>query len=126
MEASIIIAGCRSFNNYELLKAKCDEIIKKEIPEGYSIRIISGRARGADMLGERYAQERDYKLSMFPASWDNYGKVAGIIRNRNMGDYAKKADIALLIAFWNFESRGTKDMINYAEKIGITTIIVGI
>ena len=30
MEASNIIAGCRSFNNYELLKAKCDEIIRKK------------------------------------------------------------------------------------------------
>ena len=60
MEFKVIIAGGRDFNNYELLKAKCDYYLSN-LDEA-DVVIVSGAARGADKLGEQYAKERGYKI----------------------------------------------------------------
>lgn len=105
----IIIAGSRDYNDYADFSHwidLCFGKIKK------TIEIISGGARGPDSMGERYANERGIKLKCFPAQWKMHGKRAGIIRNRDMGDYADS-----LIAFWDGKSRGTKNMIEYMRKL---------
>lgn len=109
-KVKVIIAGSRGFDDYNKLKYEVDKIIgnKKDVT------ILSGRARGADRLGERYAKERGIPVIYFPANWDKYGRSAGIIRNTEM---AKHADV--LIAFWDGESRGTKHMIQTAQKYGL-------
>lgn len=106
----VIIAGSRYFNNYELLRQYVDHILQN-VSQKESIEIVSGGAKGADELGERYAKERGYKITRFPAEWNKYGRAAGPKRNEQMGDYADA-----LIAFWDGESRGTKHMIEYAKK----------
>lgn len=83
----IIIAGSRSFNNYAILKEVLDSVISKH--DYKDIVIVSGGARGADKLGERYARENNYKITQFIPDWDTYGKPAGHIRNEDM---AKNAD----------------------------------
>jgi len=75
---------------------------------------VSGTARGADQLGERYAKERGYFIQRFPADWNAYGKAAGYIRNRKMAEYADA-----LIAFWDGKSRGTLNMISLAKECGL-------
>lgn len=106
----IIIAGGRNFENYLLLKLKCDAILKNvQVTE-----IVSGKATGADTLGERYAKERGYKVNPFQADWDKHGKSAGYIRNKAMAEYAD-----CLIAFWDGKSKGTGHMINLANEGGI-------
>ncbi|MGN9178419.1 SLOG family protein [Segatella copri] len=42
----VIIAGCRDFDNYELLKEKCDYFLQDK----EDVVIISGHASGADAL----------------------------------------------------------------------------
>ena len=79
----IIIAGSRTFNNYPLLKKTLDECISN-LETNEEIQIVSGGARGADKLGEKYAKERGYSLKIFPANWDKYGKRAGYLRNNEM------------------------------------------
>lgn len=59
------------------------------------ITVVSGKARGADTLGEQYAKEHGYSIQYFPADWERYGKAAGYLRNTEM---AKNADA--LVAFW--------------------------
>ena len=54
----IIVAGSRTFNDYTYLKKSLDKLLVNKT----SITIISGTARGADQLGERYAQENGYNL----------------------------------------------------------------
>jgi len=78
------------------------------------IEIVSGGARGADALGERYAKDRGYSLRVFPAEWDRYGKRAGYLRNAEMAKYANA-----LLAFWDGESRGTRHMIQIARESGL-------
>ena len=106
----IIIAGSRTFNNYPLLKKTLDECIYN-LETDEEIQIVSGGARGADKLGERYAKERGYSLKIFPADWNRYGKRAGFLRNNEMAEYAD-----CLAAFWDNQSRGTKHMIDLAVK----------
>lgn len=113
----VIIEGCRDFDDYELLKEKCDYFLQDEKKE--DVVIISGHASGADALGERYAQERGFQLETFPADWKAHGRAAGPIRNAQM---AAVADA--LIAFWDGKSRGIKNMIDTATKRGLKVAVV--
>lgn len=113
----VIIAGTRTFNDYELLKAYCDKKLSR-MRIDHEIVIVSGHAKGADMLGERYAQDRGYATQLYPAYWDEYGKSAGIRRNVKM---AENADA--LIAFWDGKSSGTKHMIAEARKRGLMVAV---
>ena len=106
MSFQVIIAGSRTFNNYDLLCRKCDYYFLKRKPTA----ILCGEARGADLLGKRYALEHGIKVLYFPANWDRDGKSAGFLRNREM---AENADA--LIAFWDGESKGTQHMIRLAQ-----------
>lgn len=103
----VIIAGGRDFNNYKILCKVCDHMLSKQ----NNIEIISGGANGADKLGEKYANERGYKIKQFLAKWDLYGKSAGFIRNEQMAEYGEA-----LIAFWDESSKGTEHMIELAKK----------
>lgn len=119
MEFRVIVAGSRDFTDYELLKRKLDVILANKSPK--DITIVSGTARGADQLGERYATERGYNIARFPADWDTFGKSAGHRRNAQMADNADA-----LIAFWDGKSRGTGGMIDIAKKRDLLIRIVSI
>ena len=115
----VIIAGGRDFNDYELLKSKCDYYLSFVLSSGDSITIVSGHARGADTLGEQYAMEKGYPLDSHPADWDKYGKSAGYRRNQEMVDVAQAA-----ICFWDGKSKGTKHTIDLCKKKGIPCKVV--
>lgn len=113
----VIIAGCRDFADYELLKEKCDFYLQNKKKE--DIVIVTGHVSGADALGERYAQERGFQLETYPADWKAHGRAAGPIRNAQMASVAHA-----LIAFWDGKSRGTKNMIDTAKKHNLHVAVV--
>lgn len=115
----IIVAGGRNFNDYELLKDALDLLLMFYVELGYEIVIISGTAKGADKLGERYAKERNYKLIRMPADWDKYGKAAGYRRNVDMANIANAC-----VCFWDGQSKGTNHMINIAKNKNIDLRII--
>jgi len=117
-EFRVIIAGGRQFNDYGLLSAKCDGILSQKRMT-HKIVIISGTARGADTLGERYARERGFTLRQFPADWDQFGKSAGYRRNCQMADNADA-----LIAFWDGQSLGTRHMIDIARERNLVVRVI--
>ena len=124
-EVRIVIAGSRTFNDYKLLKRSIYNIFNEKHIKRDSVRIISGTANGADKLGERYAQEFGLKLTKMSAQWDKFGKSAGYIRNEQMAKYAIEDDnIGVLVAFWDGVSKGTKHMIDLANKHGLEVHIV--
>lgn len=127
-ELRVIIAGGRDFNDFPLLMNKCIAILVEETKENDAIekiRIVSGGARGADKLGEQYAQIAHYDVSRFPAAWDRYGKSAGYRRNADMAKFASEdGNVGILIAFWDGKSRGTKHMIELAERYGLKKYVV--
>lgn len=104
----LIIAGSRDFNDYDFLKVKIDFLLKNIDDE---IEIVSGTAKGADKLGEKYAEENKLNLKYFPANWNLYGNSAGFIRNEEMAKYANAC-----VVFWKNNSKGSKHMIDLAEK----------
>ena len=107
MGIKLLIAGSRNYDDYEFLKRAV-----KDLNQPIDC-IISGTARGADSLGERYAEENNLNILRFPADWETYGKKAGYMRNEKMG---KVCDLALL--FWDCKSAGTRNMIYILNKLG--------
>lgn len=107
----LIIAGGRDFDDYEALCKTCDSLLVNITDE---IEIVSGNANGADKLGERYAKDKGYNVTLFKAEWNVFGNSAGYMRNRDMAEYADA-----LIAFWDGKSKGTGHMIDLANKCGI-------
>ena len=106
----IVIAGSRNFNNYDFLENKINELIKNKQID--ITEIVSGKAKGTDFLGEKYASLNNISIKEFPANWNLYGKKAGFLRNQEMGNYAD-----VLIAFWDGNSKGTKHMIDYMKSL---------
>ena len=137
MELRLIIAGGRDFSDYDKLECFCSHTIKcmeNEQKQPFeSIEIISGRAQGADRQGEVFAFNKGYTLKMFPADWDTNGKFAGYMRNEQMAKYAACVDEpptkrdqvrAVLCAFWDGRSRGTKNMISFAHMYEFDNITI--
>ncbi len=112
----IIIAGSRTFSDYPRLKKIMDKLTSKL----EKVLIMSGHAKGADQLGERWANERYHTYEIYHADWDKLGKSAGPIRNSEM----IAADPDVVVAFYDGKSPGTKDLITKARLKGIKTIVV--
>jgi hypothetical protein len=123
----LAIIGSRTFQNFALLCAEADKL-KPTL-------IVSGGARGADELAERYAEQRELPTKIFPAAWNDlnvpgaviktnaqgkqYNAMAGFHRNK---DIVRVADVVL--AFWDGKSRGTKHSIDFAHSIGKRVAVV--
>jgi hypothetical protein len=111
----VIIAGGRSFSDYNLLREVCDHMLQNQV----EVEIVSGKARGADSLGEKYAKEKNYTIKEFPADWEKYKKSAGYIRNKEMAEYADAA-----IVFWDGKSKGSKHMIELSQEYNLKLKVV--
>ena len=81
--------------------------------------IISGGAKGADSLGEQFADDYEVKKQIFKPEWDKYGKSAGFIRNQTIVD-----NCDMVLAFWDGQSRGTADTIAKAKRAKKPTFII--
>ncbi len=103
----VIIAGSRTITDYKIVRRAISKCFwRNEIKE-----IVSGTAKGVDKLGELYANKYGLPIKRFPANWDMYGKSAGYIRNAAMMEYADG-----LIAIWDGQSKGTKNMLQIMRK----------
>jgi hypothetical protein len=104
----LIIAGSRS-----LYVSPID--ISKHVEEAGFVptEIVSGAAPGIDRCGERYAEWYRLTVKLFPANWNDYGRAAGPMRNREMAEYADA-----LLAIWDGKSPGTKNMIQQMQRRG--------
>ena len=111
----LAVVGSRTFNDYDLLKSKLDEIHKRKP----ITVIVSGGAKGADSLAERWARENRIELLIFLPDWDKYGKKAGYLRNE---DIVKNSDA--VVAAWNGESKGTEHSINLAKEYNKSCLII--
>jgi len=100
------IVGSRTFDNYNLLEKEIFNQISLEAIEC----VISGGARGADTLAEKFADKYNIPKMIYKANWDKYGNIAGFLRNN---DIVKNSDF--IIAFWNGRSRGTQDTMTKAQ-----------
>lgn len=107
----VAVIGSRTFNDYEE--------VKKVLSTMNITLLVSGGAKGADSLGERYAKEHNIETKIFLPDWNKHGKVAGFLRNT---DIVNEAD--LVVAFWDQKSKGTLDSIKKADKLGKRILII--
>lgn len=111
LEKRVVIAGCRNYFDYAQAKKYID-LCLKNIRKQFTIIIISGGRRGADMIGLRYATENNMTFEVYNADWIHFGKAAGPLRNRHMAEVCD-----YVICFWDGKSKGTFSMIQEAKKL---------
>ena len=119
----LIIAGSRDFNDYELLEKEVDSFIlrvQEKLGYGIPVEIVSGGAKGADRLGERYAKDRGLPVKIFLANWD-LGRGAGYIRNEEMAKYASDCVVFILDS-----SKGSTHMANLAKKYNLGLKVINL
>lgn len=75
--------------------------------------VISGGAQGVDLWAEERALQAGLVVVRCIPPWDALGKRAGMVRNAVIVDLCDR-----LAAFWDGESRGTKNAIEAARKAG--------
>lgn len=111
----VLVCGSRHFNDFGKLSAVLSDC-------GIT-HLIQGGAKGADRLSMEWALQNAIPQTEFKADWNVHGKRAGPIRNYQM---LKEGKPEMVVAFLAPNSRGTKHMIEIAQKAGVKTIIVDI
>lgn len=130
----VIIAGSRTFDRYDIVRST----LNRKFSEPFIV--VSGCAQGADRLGERYAKEYNLAIEQHPAKWSDltaqpchikynsrgtYNALAGHNRNREMlQSVLENPDGGCVVAFWDGQSTGTRNMINIAREAGITVHVI--
>ena len=115
----IIISGSRNVEQgcFDQAISQCPWLLQADI-------LLSGGARGVDRLAEDWAERHSIEVVRYMPDWKQYGRGAGIIRNRGMVDNADA-----LFAIWDGHSRGTNQIIQYARKkhllVGVYRVDLG-
>lgn len=99
----------------------CPEINIASYIEAKPESIISGGAKGADTYARKYAIENGITLIEYLPDYKTYGRIAPIIRNRQIIDACDS-----VLAFWDGKSHGTKQAIDYAKSQGKAVRIIEI
>lgn len=104
--------GRPGFRNATLIR----EVIREFDPETI---VITGGARGPDLIAASFARQRGLHVAEVQPLWTHYSRGAGPKRNRAM--------LALrpgfVVAFWDGDSPGTRDMISIAHAADIPVSI---
>lgn len=111
-EFKVIVAGSRHFSDFDLMVDRCDFFLKEKIVT-HRVVIVSGTAKGADQLGEKYAELRGLSVMKFRPNWNKLGNMAGIVRNAEMLEVSDST-----IVFWDGSSRGSQHMISITKRSG--------
>jgi hypothetical protein len=109
----LIIAGSRSFRDYQLL---C-QVLGSE--RHRITEVLHGGARGADQLGFRWAVRHHVRSRCFAAAWERFGKSAGVRRNQQL---AQAGD--MLLAFWDGQSPGTAHMVQCMRALSKPVVVI--
>jgi len=130
----VAIVGGRDFNDIGLLTRKCNKFLALKRSQGYRIQVLCGMAKGADLLGKEYAKRINYEVIEFPANWHDLEEKPCKVRTNNYGDYNTLAGMNrnqrmrnaadAIIAFWDGESSGTKEMIDMSKKMDLLVRVV--
>lgn len=105
MPYKLAVVGSRTVSDRDALYKVLNSI---ETPS----LLVSGGAKGADMLSEDWASLEGVPTLIIKPDWEKDGKGAGFKRNRYIIEACDK-----VIAFWDGESRGTINSINWAISL---------
>lgn len=115
MKQRVLVCGGRDYACREQLFAVLDQAHGANPIEV----VIHGGARGADALAAEWATVRVVAQQMFRAKWDELGKRAGPIRNKQM---LAEGSPDVVIAFAG--GRGTADMVRISRNAGVPVVTV--
>lgn len=110
----VLVCGGRDFNDRELLFKTLDRLHRANP----ITLVIHGGARGADALGDQWADAEFVECKAFQADWDTHGKAAGPIRNSQM--LQEKPDLVVACP----GGPGTADMVRKARAAGVAVLEV--
>jgi hypothetical protein len=110
----LIIAGSRTLTpSYSFIMNSINMLDICGDGRGPITEEVCGQADGVDNEGQHWASHYGVPCKLFPADWKKHGKSAGVIRNKQMAEYA---DALLLI--WDGESKGSANMRSQMYAIG--------
>lgn len=128
-----VVVGSRGFARPSLVA----EYVRG-LPRG--ALVVSGGARGVDRLAVWVAEQEGLDWVEIPADWDDvtvpgavvrrrrdgseYNAAAGMVRNAELVELARTAEVGKVAAFWDGTSRGTRDTIGRAKVAGVRTEII--
>ncbi len=123
-ELAICVCGGRDFNDVEFVHTKISGIVTPYLryDEDTAITLHTGACRGVDQLAERYAHDNRWQIESHPPDYDAFKgreRYAPLARNEDM---AIACDV--VIAFWNYHSKGTHHMIMQALEKGCELHVV--
>ena len=87
--------------------------LEQYLPED-TTEIVSGGAKGIDTCAREYAISHGIKLTEFLPEYSRYGRGAPLKRNLKIIEYAD-----VVIAFWDRQSKGTKNVIENCKKLNV-------
>jgi hypothetical protein len=111
----VLVCGGRDYTNSKAVYTTLDALNL----DGKQDCLISGGAKGADRLAEKYAGDWNIPILVFEADWETYGKRAGYFRNKQMLD---EGNPDLVVAFPG--GKGTSMMVQIAEAAGVPVLKV--
>lgn len=111
----LAVIGSRTFCDKPLLTKYMNEACT----EFSVVSIVSGGAKGADSLAAEHAEVLGLPVEVFEPDWAQFGRGAGPIRNKAIVNAAE-----VVLAFWDGESKGTKQALSYAKQMGKKIIVV--
>ena len=113
----VLVTGDRHWKD----KGLVHQVLKDLLREYRITTLIEGEAPGADLISRKMALSLGVDVAAFPANWTKYGKAAGPVRNQRMLDEGKPD---FVVAFHDnlAMSRGTKNMVERAERAGLPVI----
>lgn len=115
----IVVTGGRDFDDAAFVQRVLDVV---HVRQPISL-LLHGGARGADTLAGQWARSKRVDVEVHPARWDDFGRSAGVRRNREMLLRAWDLEVRGLVAFAG--GRGTADCVRQARQIGIPVWEVG-
>ena len=123
----IAVIGGRDFNDYSALAF----IVSEYKPS----MLISGGAKGADSLAEKFSRDFGTPIKVYRANWNDFTPPCRVLKHKRGGQmYNALAgmnrntkiieDCDMVIAFWNGISTGTKDSIDKAKTLGKKVVVI--
>ena len=111
----VLVTGAREWADVEPIRRELLLLPSDSI-------LLHGNARGADRLAGAIAAELGLDVRPRPANWEQFGKAAGIIRNREM--LAEGPDVVLAFHPNLEQAKGTKHMVRIARNAGVPVRVV--